>query len=105
MGRPAGGSRVEGGLEELRQALYNYYGAISELKTLAESDPSLASQVEIPEKPEALVLWEQCQANGIPLVSGGLLDQPHIWLEEQAVVISTQRQFDAITRGQEDARI
>lgn len=101
MGRPAGGSRVEGGLEELRQALFDYYGALNELRTLAESQPILASQVKIPEKPEALKLWEMCQVNGVPLVSGGLLDQPHIWLEEQAVVISTQRQFDIAQRGQD----
>ena len=56
--------------------------------------------MEIPEKPEALLLWEKCQAIGVPLMSGGLVDQPHIWLEELAVIISTQRQFDVAMRGQ-----
>jgi len=34
----------------------------------------------------ALIRYEQCEAMGIPLVQGGLLDQPHIWLMEYGIV-------------------
>lgn len=93
MGRSIGGSRITGGLEALRSALYDYYGAINELKTLSEAQPNLASTVKIPQKPEALILWEQCQALGLPLVDGGLEDQPHIWIEEVAVIRDAQQEF------------
>lgn len=30
-------------------------------------------------------MYDQCRAMGIPLVQGGLQDQPHIWLLEYAI--------------------
>lgn len=96
MGRPAGGSDLARGLDELRLALYDYYGALNEVKTLSESNPSSVATVKVPEKPEALVLWEECQALELPLVSGGLIDQPHIWLEEVHVVIEITDLFPSL---------
>lgn len=93
MGGSRGGSRLAGGLEKLRLALYDYYGALNELKTLSEAQPYLASTVKIPQKPEALILWEQCQRLNLPLVEGGLEDQPHIWLEEIAVIEDVKQEF------------
>lgn len=93
MGWPAGGSQVAGAKEELRQALYNFYGALNEVKALSESNPTLVSSVKVPDKPEAMVLWEQCQAFSLPLVEGGLLDQPHLWLEEVAVLKEVREAF------------
>lgn len=53
------------------------------------------SGVKVPPKPEALVLWQQCKALGLPLVSGGLVDQPHIWLIEIAVLLEEEELFSA----------
>ena len=50
----------------------------------------LGSKKKPLEKPEALVLLEQCEKLHIPLVSGGLLDQPHIWILEVGQVIETR---------------
>lgn len=91
-----GGSLVARGLEELRQALEDFYGSINEYQALVESQPNLASTITIPDKPTSLILWEQCQAFGLPLLSGGVADQPHLWLEEVAVIRQTQQLFSAI---------
>jgi hypothetical protein len=48
------------------------------------------SVAEIPEKPEALVLYKRCKSTGLPLVEGGVSDQPHIWLEELSVIVSVE---------------
>lgn len=40
----------------------------------------------MPGKPEALEKYEQCKELGLPLVAGGLQDQPHIWLLEVGVI-------------------
>jgi len=73
-----GGSGVAEGLEALRDALQEYFGVLSSIK---EGLPVKA----VPEKPEALIKYDQCKAMGIPLVEGGLRDQPHIWLYEYAI--------------------
>jgi hypothetical protein len=73
-----GGRIIAGKLDELRKALDEYYGALTMLKE--------GMSVRIPEKPDALKLLEKCEAFGIPLVAGGLLNQPHIWLLEVGVI-------------------
>jgi hypothetical protein len=98
---PSGGDRVKKGIEELRSALYEYYGALEELRTMQESMPMVQSSVKVPEKPEALILLEQCEALGLPLVEGGLVDQPHLWLEEVAVVRDVKMTFEMIRRRQQ----
>lgn len=71
-------------LQELREALINYYGYLNEIQMMAQiGQVSTPKQVE---KPEALKLWQQCQALGLPIVAGGLMDQPYIWLMEIAIV-------------------
>ena len=92
MGRGRGGRKIEGKLVELEKALHDYHGALNEL--------AAGINVKPPEKPEALVLWHQCQATGLPLVEGGLLDQPHIWLQEVAVIINTEALFRRLSEAQ-----
>lgn len=66
-------------LNTLREYLREYFGALNELRAgIARKD--------MPPKPTALILYEQCNKMQIPLVSGGVMDQPHIWLLEWAVV-------------------
>lgn len=79
-----GGRLVGEKLDELREALYNYYGTLNEIAMMAEiGQTSTPKQID---KPEALIYWQQCQALNTNLCSGGLLDQPFIWLMEVAVI-------------------
>jgi hypothetical protein len=88
MGRCIGGSVVEGKLNELRVALQEYYGGLNELKVGLRKEP--------PEMPEALKLWKKCKKLGIPLVAGGVLEQPHIWLLEVGVVTEVEELYSII---------
>lgn len=85
----SGGRFVEGKLQELREALDTYFGALNQ----AKEGLFLG---EIPDKPEALKKLEQCESLGIPLVSGGVMDQPHVWLLEMGVVIDTRKTFEML---------
>jgi hypothetical protein len=62
--------------------------------------------ISIPEKPDALKLLEQCEAFDIPLVAGGLMNQPHLWLREVGTIMKFRevRQMleEANTSGGED---
>jgi len=78
MGWADGGSLVAGKLEKLRDEIREYYGLLNELKA--------GLKVDFPEKPEAMTLYERCRSTGLPLVAGGVLDQPHIWLLEWSVI-------------------
>jgi hypothetical protein len=88
---PSGGSFVAGKLEELEKALVDYYGAINELRE--------GLNVPVPEMPEALEKLEQCEALGIPLVGGGVMDQPHIWLLEIGVIYSVKRTYAMVEQA------
>lgn len=97
----SGGGRILAGkLKELEIALDEYYGAIAM--------QSEGMNVHIPDKPEALKLLEQCEVFGIPLVAGGLMSQPHIWLREVGV-IRNQREIremlESMNAGGDDATL
>lgn len=57
----------------------NYFGSLNELKTGASSKPPILDN-------EVIILRSLCNDNKLPLVAGGLLDQPHIWLIEKKIV-------------------
>jgi len=57
----------------------------------------------MPEKPEALILLEQCEALNLPLVAGGLMDQPHIWLILVAVIREEKRLFELANKRSQGA--
>ena len=42
-----------------------------------------------PKKTDVLVTYEMCIKQRLPLVAGGLMDQPHFWLLEQEVIEQT----------------
>lgn len=92
MARSPGKKVVEGGLRRLREELQDYFGALNELQAGIKG-------TKIPDQPEALKKWRQCQTLGLPLCSGGVMDQPHIWLMEIAVVIEMQQLFAALERA------
>jgi hypothetical protein len=97
-----GGSLTQGGadaalgeawlrqaLDRLRDEIRDYYGALNEIEMGLKP-------ARMPEKPEALVLYEQCQTLGIPLVQGGVRDQPHIWLMEVAVCVQERELWQTL---------
>ena len=62
-------------LDKLRNEIRNYLGALNEMLMGLKPDATI-------EKPEALVLYDKCKSMNLPLVAGGLMDQPHVWLLE-----------------------
>jgi|WetSurSiteA1Bulk_404760.scaffolds.fasta_scaffold361165_1 hypothetical protein len=64
-------------LEQLENSLLEFYGYENERLAGLKSD--------YVQKPIELIKMEQVQALGIPLVEGGLSDQPHIWIYEYAI--------------------
>lgn len=90
-----GGLILSERLKKLEVALREYYGAISELQ--------MGLNVKIPPKPNALVQYERCQALGIPLVDGGVIDQPYEWLQELAVIIEQKTMFELLQKRQQES--
>lgn len=88
MGSRGGGSTLAQKLNELREALGDYYGTLNELQ--------LGLNVPVPEKPEAMIYYEQMEALGIPLVDGGVLDQPYIFMQEYKIVADFKKQQELI---------
>jgi hypothetical protein len=55
------------------------------------------------EKPDELKLYEQMRETGLPLVAGGLMDQPHIWLDMLGVIKNTLALNEALNRANAQA--
>jgi len=68
----SGGSLVGEILEETRSELREYFGAMNEVKAGIRS--------KIPYKPNRLRVYEATKDSGLPLLAGGLMDQPYIWI-------------------------
>lgn len=83
-----GGSGVAEGLKSLRAAIKEYFAVLSSVK---DGLPVKS----MPKKPQALLMFDQCKAMGIPLIDGGLQDQPHIWLLEYAIC-QQERELNSI---------
>lgn len=88
MGPQSGGRIALDILRQQREELENYFGSINELKQ--------GLIKEIPEKPATLYWYEMVKSTGLPLVSGGLLDQPHFWLLQWSLVESVLGMFEAV---------
>lgn len=92
MGSP--GVELSERLEVLESSLREYFGALNELK--------MGLNVKIPPKPRSLVLYEQCQDLGLPLVDGGVMSQPYIWLQEVATIIEQKTLFELLEKRQQE---
>jgi hypothetical protein len=95
LGFQGGGIAIENLLTELRDRLENYFGALNEIRE--------GLNTKLPPKPEELQLHELLQMTGLPLLAGGYMDQPHIWLKQQQMVIAIKEMFDALRRQKEKA--
>jgi hypothetical protein len=75
-------------LDNIRLEIQEYYGAINELKAHATS--------KVPMKPGYLEAYEMIKEMRIPLVTGGLIDQPHLWLLEYQTIDQTVKLMEAL---------
>lgn len=92
----AGGIALARGLKDLEDALGDYYGTLNEVK--------LGLTVEHrPVKPQALIYAEQMQLLGIPLVDGGVLDQPYIFMQEYKIVSDIQKLHAILEAANDDS--
>ncbi len=77
-------------IESIRSEVQEYFGELTELKAGARSKP--------PEKPECLIQHEMIKRLGIPLIAGGFLDQPYMWVLEDQAVSEVVDLFDVLNR-------
>lgn len=91
-----GGSRLNDYLDSLQKDIENYYGALNQL--------AARINVEVPPIPDALAQYKQCVQQGIPLVDGGLIDQPYIWLKEYALCEHLTQIFEAMRQQMNNNR-
>ena len=68
----------------------DYFGTINELKHGLEAS--------LPSKPEALILYEQIKEFGVPVVHGGIMDQPWIFMQEYKIVDNVVKQMEITER-------
>jgi hypothetical protein len=54
----------------------------------------------LPDKPEALFYYEMTKEMGIPLVAGGVRDQPHIWMMEYRICKNETTLWENILEAQ-----
>lgn len=73
-----GGNALVAIIEQNRSEVTEYYGSINEFKMKARGQP-------LP-KPEILVAYEIVSNSNIPLLAGGLMDQPYIFSLQYEVV-------------------
>lgn len=88
-----GGIELQGVLEELETSLIEYFGTLNEIKAGIRSQPV--------EKPYELILYEMVCDMGLPVLAGGIMDQPHIWLLQYAVVRNIKLIFELQARQAE----
>jgi len=76
--------------------LTDYFGMLNQLRA------GLKVRVEERvEKPVELIKYEQMKSTGLPLLAGGIQDQPHIWLLQIRVienVVEVFRQLEEASR-------
>lgn len=82
-----GGRFVRDTLKTLRTELEDHLGSINELKNGLRKD--------VLPKPETLRRYELVKSTGLPLIAGGLLDQPHIWIMQWEVIEAVLEIFKA----------
>jgi hypothetical protein len=88
--RRLGGRRVRDTLEKLTQELEDYLGSINELKDGLRKD--------LLPKPAELILYELVKSTGLPLVQGGLLDQPYLWLRQWEIIETVKKVYSALDK-------
>jgi hypothetical protein len=91
-----GVDRVNVKIDGLKDAIREYLGGLNEVRAGGRAS-------QMPPKPEAMILYEQCLNMQIPIVQGGLRDQPHIWLLEWRVIQQELELWEAVHRRNNEA--
>lgn len=93
MGWPFGELALSKELDELRDNIQEYFGALNEIR--------FGLQVAVPQKPPTLIFFEQMdEFNRLPM-AGGLLDQPYILMRELKIVAEVRSVFLASLKAQQ----
>lgn len=95
MGRPFGKIALAQKLDALARAVEDFEGALNQ--------KAMNLPVEIPEKPEAMILDEQIRSSGLPLLPGGVMDQPWITMKEIQTVRNMRELYAVLRKQQEEA--
>lgn len=82
---------LQGELNLLQEDLEEYFGTLNEIRAGLATKPIA--------KPPELRLFEMLQETGLPMWSGGLMDQPHIWLYQYGLIKSVKAMFEAISQA------
>jgi len=85
-----GGIDLADYLQGIRDEIASYFGDLEDIAAGSRSSNTIQT------KPEVLIQYEQCKSMAIPLVSGGLMDQPYIWLMEWAICQQEEQMYYAI---------
>lgn len=84
----------------MKKEIESYYNKIN----LVALSPPGAHIETIPEKPDILIIVERIESSGKLLLDGGLMQQPHIFMEEYYLALSLKKLFDSISANQNQAR-
>lgn len=68
-----GGKLVAEILDETRDEVREYFGAMNEVR--------LGARSKVPPKPDKLRVYEAVKESGLPILAGGFMDQPYIWMD------------------------
>lgn len=52
--------------------------------------------------PDILIKYKRCRELGLPLVSGGVMNQPYLWLQEVAAITEQEALFKALEEKQRE---
>ncbi len=77
-------------LDELKEEIRNYYGFLNEAMVLKNNT--------LPRKPQALINYELVKKSPIPLIAGGIMDQPYIWSLQFEVIEAEVNLHETIKR-------
>lgn len=85
----AGGTDLADYLQAIRSEIAEFFSSLEDISAGTKDPETLY-------KPEVLIQYEQCNSMKIPLVAGGLVDQPYIWLMEWAICQQEEQLYYAV---------
>ena len=92
-----GGIILQREYDLLQTELENYFGQQTEIRAgLKPEEPLIAKSPE-------LLRYEMVNTTGLPVWSGGLQDQPHIWLGQYGIIDRVFKIYEAIRIANEEA--
>ena len=81
-------------INAIKKEIEAYYNALN-LALL--SPPGAYNPDSIPEKPDILISVEEIEQSGFLPMPGGLLNQPHLFMQEYFLVLTLKKMFDSFS--------